>query len=50
MIKNRLVQDKSTYELIMVEDPFFSEDSLNLASEMPSLILAQEHAEAGLQQ
>lgn len=50
MIKNRLAQDKSTYELIMVEDPFFSEDSLNLASQMPSLILAYEHAEAGLQQ
>ena len=42
MIRERLVQDRSIYELIMVEDPFFSEESLNFASQIPSLI----HAEA----
>ena len=44
MIKNRLLQDRSTYELIMVEDPFFSEGNLNLVTQITSLILEQEHA------
>ena len=48
MVKNRLVQDRSAYELIMVEDPFLSEDSLNLASQISNLILEQEHTGAAV--
>ena len=46
MIKNRLVQDRNNYELIMVEDPFISEENLNLVTQLSSLILEQEHTGA----